>query len=100
MNSPFFTLVHQHGIVDQIVKKHFTGQSYLGEDHVNSVKKFIEGNKAELSENLHLLTCVLEGLCPMVNKEWVPEDGYDVQIAEIYEGFDCSKLESKYSTLS
>ena len=97
MNSPMFTLAHTQCIVDKICNKHFQGKCYLDDEHVGKVKKFIDGEKDELSENLHLLTCILEGLCPMINEGWCADmDPAKIQL--IYEGFDFVALESTYST--
>ncbi len=52
--SPMFTLAHTstaHGstIVELITAKHFSKKSYLGEEHSNRIRKFIEKEANELS---------------------------------------------------
>ena len=87
------TLLHEETIVEVIPEKHFAKKCYLPQEHIDRVKKFIEGEKAELAENLHLLCCILEAFAPVEDSSWVSDIQAD-KVAKIYEDFDFNQLES------
>jgi hypothetical protein len=47
-----------------ISEKYFSQRLYLGDEHNNLVKEFIEKHQENFVTNLFFLNCVLEGVAP------------------------------------